>query len=212
MAPPSRIPEGDESRLPGVEKNRRLTSVTAIPLLILLFVEGITILLGVNQTISVHVFVGMLLIPPIALKTASVGYRFIRYYGGDDAYRAAGPPHPLLRALGPLVVLSTTTLFASGVALIAFGRSTAGAMAIHKLSFIVWLVAMSLHVLGHAGHLRDAVVAEYLRRPALQGTAARTAVVGLSLAFGIGLAAVTLHLAGPLGHHHRLDDRFGLGR
>jgi hypothetical protein len=211
MTPLPRVPD-DDARLPGVEKNSRLTSISAVPLLILLFVEGITILLGVNRTISIHVFVGMLLIPPIALKTASVGYRFVRYYTGNDAYRAAGPPRPFLRALGPLVLVSTVALFTSGVALIAFGRNTPGAMAVHRLSFFVWLAAMSLHVLGHARGLRDAIVAEYLRRPRLQGTGVRAAAVGLSLAFGVGLAAVTLHLAGSLGHHHRPDGRFSLGR
>jgi hypothetical protein len=205
-------PPAAEAVDPGVEQNRRLTSITAIPLLILLFVEGVTILLGVGQTISVHVFVGMLLIPPIALKIASVGYRFARYYTGDAAYRAAGPPNPLLRALGPLVILSTITLFASGVALIAFGRNTPGAMAVHKLSFFVWVAAMAIHVIGHAGHLRDAIVAEWARRPQLHGTVARVAAVAVSLALGVGLAALTLHLAGPLGHHHRPDGRFAGAR
>jgi hypothetical protein len=188
--------------LPGVEKNRRLTSITATPLLVLLFIEGVTILLGVNQNISLHVFVGMLLIPPIALKLASVSYKFVRYYTGDAAYRAAGAPHPVLRALGPLVVLSTIALFASGVALIAFGRNTPGAMMVHKLSFFVWVGGMSIHVLGHARDLRDALVRELARRSDLRGRAYRAALVGLSLAIGVGVAALTLHLTGSLGHHH----------
>jgi hypothetical protein len=205
----SRQPRSSDERSSGVEENRRLTSLAAVPLLILLFIEGITILLGVEQTISIHVFVGMLLIPPIALKLASVGYRFVRYYTGDRAYRAAGPPNLLMRALGPIVVLSTVTLFASGVVLIAFGRNTPGAMSAHKLSFLVWVASMTLHVLGHAGDLRDALVAEYRRRSRLHGSVARAAVVGLSLAVGVGVAVVTLHLAGNLGHHHGpRDGRF----
>ena len=55
----------------GVEGNRRLTSITAIALLVLLFVEGLTVLLGVRGQIRIHVFVGMLLLPPIALKLAT---------------------------------------------------------------------------------------------------------------------------------------------
>jgi hypothetical protein len=199
-------------RFAGVAGNRRLTSITAVPLLILLFVEGVTILLGVQQTISVHVFVGMLLIPPIVLKLASVGYRFIRYYTGDAAYRAAGPPPPLLRALGPIVVLSTVTLFASGVVLIAFGRNTPGAMALHKLSFLVWLAAMTVHVLGHLKDLREALTAEYLRRVHVHGPLVRVAAVGLSLVIGVGVAAMTLHLTGHLGHHHFRDGGFSDGR
>jgi len=30
--------------------------------------------------VSVHMFIGMVLIPPIALKLGSTGYRFVRYY------------------------------------------------------------------------------------------------------------------------------------
>jgi hypothetical protein len=181
--------------------NRRLTAITAIPLLVLLFVEGVTILLGVQGEIRVHVFVGMLLIPPIALKLGSVGYRFVRYYTGSRAYRAAGPPSPFMRALGPLVVVSTITLFASGVALITFGRGGL-AMTLHKGSFFVWVAAMTLHVLGHARSLPGAVAGDWMRRQLDRGPLVRAATLGASLIAGVGLAALTLHLAGPLGHHH----------
>ena len=48
-------------------------------LLVLLAVEGVTILF-LRPLLSVHIFVGMLLIPPVALKLGSTGYRFVRYY------------------------------------------------------------------------------------------------------------------------------------
>ena len=191
------------------EGNRRLTAITAIPLLVLLFVEGLTVLLGVQQQIRVHVFVGMLLIPPIALKLGSVGYRFVRYYTGEPAYRAAGPPALFMRALGPLVVLTTITLFASGVWLIAVGRGGL-AMALHKGSFILWVAAMGLHVLGHWRKLPGAVAGDWMRRQLGRGPLVRVATIGASLVVGVGLAALTLHLAGPLGHHHH-DGRFGFG-
>ena len=187
--------------------NRRLTAITAIPLLVLLFVEGVTILLGVQGEIRVHVFVGMLLIPPIALKLGSVGYRFVRYYTGSQAYRAAGPPSLFMRALGPLVVVSTLTLFASGVALITFGRGGL-AMTLHKGSFFVWVAAMTLHVVGHARSLPGAVASDWMRRQLDRGPRVRAATLAASLIAGVGLAALTLHLAGPLGHHHH-DGPFG---
>src|SRR5450631_4047694 len=68
---------------------------------VLLFLEGIT-LLRVRELISMHVFVGMLLVPLVAVKIASTGYRFVRYYRGDVAYARKGPPPLLLRALGPV--------------------------------------------------------------------------------------------------------------
>jgi hypothetical protein len=194
----------------GVEGNRRLTSITAIALLVLLFVEGLTVLLGVRGQIRIHVFVGMLLLPPIALKLASVGYRFVRYYTGSPAYRAAGPPHWTMRSLGPIVVLSTITLFASGVVLIVFGRSQL-ALGLHKLSFIVWAVSMSVHVLVYATRLPGVVVQEWARRALARGPVTRLAALVVSLALGVGLAALTVHLAAPWAHHH-FDGGFGDGR
>jgi hypothetical protein len=198
------------ARSDGVEGNRRLTSATAIPLLGLLFVEGLTVLLGVQQEIRIHVFVGMLLVPPITLKLGSVGYRFIRYYTGSPAYRAAGPPHWVMRALGPIVVLSTITLFASGIVLIVFGRNQL-ALTLHKLSFIVWGASIAIHVLVHARRLPEVAAVEWAQRFRSQGAVARLAGLGVSLALGVGLAALTVHLAGPWTHH-RFDDRFGGGR
>jgi hypothetical protein len=64
----------------GTDGNRRLTATTALVLLVLLAAEGAT-LLALRPLLSLHVFLGMLLIPPVALKLASIGYRFGRYYG-----------------------------------------------------------------------------------------------------------------------------------
>ena len=58
-------------------------------LLVLLAVEGVTIP-AIGQLLSVHVFVGMLLLGPVALKLASTGYRFVRYYAGGLEYVRKG--------------------------------------------------------------------------------------------------------------------------
>jgi hypothetical protein len=70
-------------------------------LLILLAVLGVTIL-RIGQLISVHLFLGLLLIGPVGLKMASTGYRFVRYYTGSPTYRRKGPPETWLRMLAPL--------------------------------------------------------------------------------------------------------------
>ena len=54
-------------RTSGAEGNERLTGATAVVLLGLLAVEGVTILF-LRRLLPVHVFLGMLLIPPVALK------------------------------------------------------------------------------------------------------------------------------------------------
>ena len=59
--------------------------------------------------------IGMVLIPPVALKLGSTGYRFARYYLGSPVYRAKGPPLLPLRLLAPVLVLTTLLVFATGV-------------------------------------------------------------------------------------------------
>jgi hypothetical protein len=83
----------------GVRGNARLTASLGLVLFVLLFLEGVTIL-RIRQLITWHVFVGLLLIPVVLAKIASTGYRFLRYYRGDAAYVAKGPPTFLLRVTG----------------------------------------------------------------------------------------------------------------
>jgi hypothetical protein len=78
--------------------------------------------LSLRSYLPVHIFLGLLLLPPIALKLASTGWRFVRYYTGSKPYRLKGPPMLLLRLLAPLLIASTLTLFGSGIALIAVGH------------------------------------------------------------------------------------------
>src|SRR5450432_1842591 len=122
----------------GVAGNSRLTAVTAAVLLVLLAVEGFT-LLSLQSLLSWHIFVGMLLVPIVVLKVASTGYRFVRYYAGDRDYVRAGPPTTALRLLGPIVIVSTAGLFATGVALAAAGPGGGVVLGLHKASFIVWV-------------------------------------------------------------------------
>jgi hypothetical protein len=146
---PARLLDG------GVEGNGRLTAVTGAILLVLLAVIGVTIL-RLHDLISVHLFVGMLLIGPVVVKLASTGYRFVRYYTFDPAYRQKGPPALPLRGLAPFVILSTLAVFASGVALLVVGPGSDGPLRfIHKASFFVWAAVTALHVVGHIPELSD---------------------------------------------------------
>jgi len=126
--------------LGGAVGNARLTALSGAMLLVLLAIEGATIpFLG--SLLSVHIFVGMLLLGPVALKLASTGYRFARYYSQAREYVEAGPPAPLMRVLvGPVLVLSTLTLFTTGVLLIA-SPQRGTVLGLHKASFVVWVIA-----------------------------------------------------------------------
>src|SRR5436305_9445058 len=100
------VPEAD----PGVAANERLTALSSAVLFVLLGLIGITVL-RVRGLLPQHLFLGFVLIPPLAVKMASTGYRFVRYYLGDAPYRRAGPPQLYLRLLAPVVVLSTIGVF-----------------------------------------------------------------------------------------------------
>jgi hypothetical protein len=135
----------------GTEGNERLTVVTGALLTLLLAVLGLTIVL-IGQLIWLHLFLGLALIGPVALKMASTGYRFVRYYTADPPYRHKGPPAPALRALGPVLVGLTVLVLATGVALLVVGpgSSTRDTLVLlHKASFIVWAAVTAVHILGH---------------------------------------------------------------
>jgi hypothetical protein len=188
-------PHGDASG--GSEGNERLTATTAVVLILLLAVEGATIL-RIRGLISVHIFVGMLLIPPVALKLATTGWRFMRYYGGTRAYRVKGPPQALLRyVVAPVVVVSTVVLFGTGVALLVRGPGGGILLGLHKASFVVWLVATSAHVVAYLTRLPALAAADWRRTRQIGGRALRIGLVAAVLAAGVVLAASTLSLAHP---------------
>jgi hypothetical protein len=133
----------------GTEGNERLTVLTGLLLIVLLAVLGVTII-RIGQLLWLHLFLGLVLLGPVALKLASTGYRFGRYYSSNPAYREKGPPAPALRGLAPFVVFFTLAVFATGVALLVLGPSARQPLVLlHKVSFFAWLAVMALHVLGH---------------------------------------------------------------
>ena len=133
----------------GTQGNERLTTITGVILLVLLAIIGVTIL-RIQQLMSVHLFVGLLLVGPVALKLASTGYRFLQYYTGNPEYRRKGPPELSLRLIAPIVVLTTALVLASGIVLMFKGAAHRDPwLLIHKASFIVWIVFTGVHVVGH---------------------------------------------------------------
>jgi len=183
----------------GTEGNERLTAAAGARLLVLFAVEGVTVL-SIHSLLTLHIFVGMLLIPPVLLKLAATGYRFARYYTGHLPYRTKGPPRLLLRILvAPFLVASTVALFATGVALLVAGPGGGLILGLHKASFVVWLSAMTVHVLAYALQLPHLVQADWggKRTP---GTLLRHGLLAFSLVAGFTLALATLSLAAPWTH------------
>ena len=119
----------------GSEGNEQLTTVMGAILIVLLAAIGFTIP-QLRQFISVHLFIGMLLIGPVLLKLASTGYRFGRYYTGNAEYRRKGPPELILRLIGPVVILSTAGVLATGVVLLFVGPQHRGPWLLLPQSFM----------------------------------------------------------------------------
>lgn len=179
----------------GVAGNARLTGSVAAALLVLLAAEGATIpFLG--QLLAPHIFIGLLLIPPVALKLASTGYRFARYYTGSEIYVHKGPPG----LLAPGVVLTTLALFGTGVALAFSSPPSETLVFAHKLSFIAWVALMTLHVLGHLLEVPRLAAADLPRGPwaaRLGGAGQRFLALALALTTGIALGLIGLSVASP---------------
>jgi hypothetical protein len=177
----------------GTSGNARLTAATGVLLLAPLAVIGVT-LLDLRGLLSVHLFVGMLLIPPVLLKMSTTGYRFFRYYTADAAYRRKGPPPVLLRVIAPMVILSTLVVLGTGVALLFIGPSSRDQLLpIHKISFIVWAAFAGIHLLGHLVELPEQLRADYSRSAAFSGDVTGRSGRVLALA-GVLVAGVVLAL------------------
>jgi hypothetical protein len=175
----------------GSDGNERLTASTAAVLLVVLALEGLT-LLGVRQFLKPHIFLGLLLIPLVLLKLASTGWRMTSYYRRSAEYVRRGPPAMLIRMIvAPVLVVSTIALIATGIAAAALDESGL-LLTLHKLSFFVWLGAMSIHVLTRGLRLPGLLVADWLHRDALSGRRMRQFVLTGTLAVGLMLALTTL--------------------
>jgi hypothetical protein len=183
----------------GTDGNERLTAASGVVLLLLLAAEGVTIVF-IRPLISVHVFIGMLLIPPVALKLASTGWRFARYYSGAREYRSKGPPLLPLRLLAPLVVVSTLAVVGTGVALLAMGPRNGFVVGLHKDAFVVWLVATGVHVLAYLPRLPRLVAGDWGGGDAVGGAVARRALLAGAVVAGAILALATIRYAQPWVH------------
>src|SRR5215831_9785529 len=133
----------------GVVANERLTAMAGAALLVVFVVEVATVS-NLGTLLSAHVFVGVLMACPLVVKLGSTGWRFVRYHTGNPAFVRHGPPRLWLRLLAPFVVASTLAVVGSGFALLVTGPARPGPfVALHVISFLVWMPAIAFHVLAH---------------------------------------------------------------
>ncbi len=206
----------------GPAGNALLTAWTALVLLVLSVAELLT-LFDVRGLISWHVALGALFVPPAVMKTASTGWRMVRYYTGAQAYREAGPPPMVLRVLAPLVVVSTLGLLGSGVLLILIGEERARQtlvsgpllsvdwVTLHQFFFALWCGATGLHLLGRiVPALRITLVPGPPTR--VPGSWVRVLLLVSMAASAAALAVVLVHVDGSWAHPSLGDlHRLGVG-
>ncbi len=171
--------------------NELLTAVNGAVLLALLAVEGVTIVF-LRPLLAVHLFVGVLLLPPVLLKLGTTGYRFVHYYAGTRRYRRRGPPPAVLRLIAPVLALTTVAVLASGTVLLLAGPSTRSTfLPIHKITFFVWLAAFGVHLIGHLPTLGRTLRVERAGSPPA-GAAGRRLALTAAILLGLALAIAVL--------------------
>jgi len=179
----------------GVEGNELLTIAGGAVLFVMLGGLGVTIL-TLGTLINEHLFLGLALIPPVALKLGSTGWRFAKYYKGDAEYVEKGPPQIFLRLLAPLVVLTTIVVFASGVVLLFEEPHPGNTMfTIHKFSFFAWLAVTAIHVLAHLPEMPRGLQADYgpsALREDVPGRSGRGIALAGAIVLGLVLAVVLI--------------------
>jgi len=183
-------PAPSDAAVVGAEGNERLTAWTGAALLLGFAAEGFT-LLDVHWYMTWHLLIGYALLVPITLKIASTVYRFGRYYSNNPAYRRKGPPRLLLRVLGPLVIISTVVVMASGVGLMFFDGHHRQLEELHKTSFLGWVAVTAVHVLAYVWRLPRLMLADVLGR----GTPRAAAVQRIVLSVGSGVVGLLLGVA-----------------
>jgi hypothetical protein len=215
-------------RTGGPGGNLRLTAWTGVVLLVLIAAELVT-LLDVRGLVQWHVALGILLIPPALLKTASTGWRIVRYYSGDAAYRRAGPPPLLLRVAGPLVVATTLGVLASGVLLVLAGPQaslqdglslhgrTLGLVTVHKGFFVLWAGVTGLHVVARLVPAWQSTLGRLARSRRVPGRRLRAIAIAMTALVAVSVTALTLSLVDTSGwagvtHDHGAKPSRYIGR
>jgi hypothetical protein len=187
-------------RLGGTEGNELLTVAAGAILTLLLAAEGIT-LLKMDTLLSVHMVIGLVLIPPVLLKLGSTGYRFARYYTHARPYVEKGPPALPMRLLAPILAVTTAGIFVTGVWLLLLGHKSDQMVFFHKLFFFVWAGVFVIHFLVYLPRVLRSLPAGWRGSKAhrVPGSGLRGMLIAASLGAG---AALALSLASSISGWH----------
>ena len=184
----------DQSAVVG---NERLTALAGAVLLVLIVVELMTTAY-LRAGLSAHVFVGVVLSGPLAVKIGSTFYRFLRYYTRSPAFVRRGPPRLTLRVLAPLLIATTLVVIGSGIGLVVTGPRSAGPLLpLHGLSVLVWLPLVAIHVFAYIWRVPRLVANDWSKSSGRSLAPGRGRRLGVNLgALLLGAIAAVLLLSG----------------
>lgn len=196
--------------------NSRLTALLGVVLLLMLIVQVASALffalLSFNVSLPpgpifdtvrpVHFFVGLLLLPVVALKLVSTGWKFAMYYLKRPAYKRAGAPSLAGRLVGPLMAASITVLFFSGIEMWSFrNQFIAYWTQIHVLAAIAFVTALMAHLVlnGRRAHREAAEdLAPKGGEDLVPGRLTRRGVVAGGIVAGLVLAVSGANWPSPM--------------
>ena len=143
--------------------------------------------------LSAHVFVGVVLSGPLAVKIGSTFYRFLRYYTRSPAFVRRGPPRLALRVLAPLLIATTLVVIGSGIGLVVTGPRSAGPLLpLHGLSVLVWLPLIAIHVFAYLWRTLRSLADDWSKHPDRSEHLARGLRLGMNLGTLLGGAIAAL--------------------
>src|SRR6184192_2060649 len=177
--------ERNDDEQSAVVGNERMTALAGAVLLVLILVELVSAAI-LHTLLSIHVFVGVLLVGPLVVKLGSTFWRFLRYYTGSPAFVHRGPPHLALRVMAPLLIATTLVVIGSGIGLVVTGPRSAGPLLpLHGLSVLVWLPLIAIHVFAYIWRVPRLVANDWSKQAAEQAP-------GRGLRLGVNLGALML--------------------
>src|SRR6266566_9937698 len=180
-----------------VAGNERMTALAGAVLLVLILVEFVSAAI-LRTLLTIHVFVGVLLVGPLFVKLGSTFWRFLRYYTGSPAFVRRGPPHLALRLMAPLLIATTLVVIGSGIGLVVTGPHSAGRLLpLHGFSVLVWLPLIAIHVFAHTRRVPRLVTDDWSKPSGKSLAAGRGRRLGVNLgALLAGAVAAILLFSG----------------
>ncbi len=202
----------------GVAGNRRLSASTGVALHTFLWIQIASALFFALEAFNVvipsgpwhaiirpiHFFVGWMLLPLVLIKVASTSYRAARYYMHNPRYQRAGTPTLVARLTAPVMIISISVLFFTGIQMWSFVNAFGlPYIQLHVLSAIVFTCAMIVHVVIHVREAHAEAAADLAGVPVDEasydepsdpaewraGVLSRRVVLATGLGTGVALAA-----------------------